>query len=72
MRIILPADQRQAMADIRLHLARQHRFEMVRRDHALAELLQLRRRKQIAEFRLAEQKYLEQRLPAELEIAQHP
>ncbi len=60
------------MEDIGLDLLGLHRIEVVRRDHALAQLFERRRMKQgLAEFRLAEQENLEQRMAAELEIRQH-
>ena len=46
---------------------------MVRRNHALAQLLQFRGiTDQIAELRLAEQEYLQQGRRAKLEVGQHP
>ena len=59
------------MLDIRRDLVRQHRFEMMAGDNPLAQLLQLRTIEQIAEFRLAKQENLQQRLAAKLKIAQH-
>jgi hypothetical protein len=72
-RMTVPADLPQAVEDIGLDLALLHRLEMVRGDHALAELLELVARLQRdAELRLAEQQGLQQRMAAELEVRQHP
>ena len=58
---------------IGLDLTRLHRFEVMRRDHALAQLFELvGTGEQALEFRLAEQKRLQERMRAELEVRQHP
>src|SRR3546814_5822729 len=67
-----PADLAEPVEDIGLDLLGLHRVEVVRRDHALAQLFERRRMKErLAEFGLAEQEDLEQRMAAELEIRQH-
>ena len=59
--------------DIGFDLARLHRFEVMSRDHALAQLLELvGAGEQALELRLAEQKRLQERVRAELEVRQHP
>ena len=72
-RILVPADARQAVHDIGFDLARLHRFEMMRGDHALAQLFEfVRVREQLLEFGLAQQQRLQQRMRPELEVRQHP
>ena len=73
MRIAGPTDDPQAMLDIGADFLELHGRQMMRRDDPLAQLLEpLRAGDALAEFGLAEQEDLQQRLPAELEIAQHP
>ena len=71
-RIAVPAHVVEPVHDIGFDLARLHRFEMMRRDHALAKLFELvRMREQLLELGLAEQQRLQQRVRAELEVGQH-
>src|SRR5690606_12036695 len=73
LRVALPTHPLEPVDDVRLDLGALHRLQVMRRDHALAELLErgmpLQRR---AKFRLAEQQRLQQRMVAELEVRQHP
>src|SRR3546814_3200413 len=72
-RIAGPAHLAEAVENIRLDFLGLHRVQMMRRDHPLAKLLERRRMEQcLAEFGLAEQEYLQQRMTAELEVRQHP
>ena len=72
-RIALPADVAQAVFDIGADLARLHRIQMMAGDHPLAQLLQrIAVRQRGAEFWLAEQQRLQQRMAAKLEVGQHP
>ena len=69
MRPPSPADDAQAMAHVRLDLFALHRIEMVHCDHALAELFEpVRAVQPFAEFGLAEQKDLQQRMAGGLEV----
>ena len=68
----LPARLAQAVQNIGLHLLGLHRLQMMRRDDALAQLLQPGIGLQlVTKFRLAEQENLQQRLIAQLKVGQH-
>ena len=72
-RVARPAHLAEAVEDIGFDFLGFHRIEMMRRDHALAQLFQRRRMKQrLAELGLAEQEYLQKRMAAKLEVRQHP
>ncbi len=70
-RIAVPADVLQPVLDVRLRLRPVERAQVIRRDHALAQLLHLRTLHHRAQLRLADEEALQQRLVAELEIRQH-
>jgi hypothetical protein len=58
--------------DIRADFIGFHRFEMVRRDHPLAQLFKRGFGQKLAKFGLPEQDDLKQRVRAEMEVRQHP
>ena len=61
------------MLDIGRDLVHLHRGQVMRRDHALAQLFQpVMLGERLLEFRLAEQKLLQQRVRAQLEVGHHP
>ena len=70
-RIALPADFGHAVFDIAADLVGLHRVEMMRRDHALAQLFQPLGVQRGAKFGLTQQQNLQQRMRAELKIRQH-
>ena len=71
--VAVPADQLQPVHDVRLDLARLHRFQMMRRDHPLTQLFQPLMALQFGtEFGLAQQQNLQQGMRAQLEIREHP
>ena len=61
----------QSVLDVAARLGLVERPEVVRRDHALAELLHCRGSHQVAQLRLADKKALQQRLVAALEVREH-
>ena len=72
MRVAAPAAQQQAVLMYGSTSSAPHRIEMVHRDDALAQLLEPPEPcSSLAEFGLAEQEYLQQRVPAGLEVGQH-
>ena len=72
-RVTRPVHQRQAMLDIGRDLMHLHRRQVMRRDHALAQLFQpVVLGERLLEFGLAEQQLLQQRVRAKLEVGHHP
>ena len=70
--IARPADMLEAVLDIGAGLRLVERPEMIGRDHALAKLLHRRALHHGPKLGLADQKALQQRLIAELEVGEHP
>ena len=70
-RIFPPTNQAEAVDEIRLDFLWQHRFEMMRCNHALAQLFKLRRGQGRAKFRLRQQEDLQQRCFPQLEVGKH-
>ena len=63
-RVILPAYMLQPMLDVALRFRLVERSQVVRRDHPLPQLLHLRSLHDLAQFGLADEKALQQRLIA--------
>ena len=69
-RVALPPYPGQPMNHVGLRLILFQALNMARRYNALVNLLHTRRENQIPEFRLSQQKYLQQRLAVELDVGQ--
>ena len=71
MRVVFPSDPRQSVLDVATSLGRVHRPKVVGRSNALAQLLHACPAHRRAQLGLTDQKALQQRTVAELEIRQH-
>src|SRR5262249_32756272 len=69
--IVLPSDMAKAMEEVRSGLGGGKWSKVIAGDHTLAQLLEIRPRNEFAKLRLADEKALERRSAADLEIGKH-